>query len=65
MPERTDDPFTRLAALLATMPDLTDRLLREHNPSGTCAGCTIPGRRPVAAPCSIRSLAELAVELRR
>jgi hypothetical protein len=66
------DPHTsyeRLAAELATMPDVIERLLRDHVPdaSGRCVGCTRGGTGYPAAtsPCSLARLAMRATEIRQ
>ena len=61
----TTTPFEALAAELAASPRLITALLAEHADDGTghCRTCTtMPGygSRDVAAPCSLRSLAEYA-----
>ena len=61
------DRWTQLAQILATMPDVIDRLTREHVPdeSSRCRGCTTPGTgRPNEPwPCSLRKLADQARRL--
>ena len=60
------DPFTQLAREMATMPELIQTLLVTHPATdGRCPGCPVPhGRPPIVAPCSIRSLALLALSYR-
>jgi hypothetical protein len=58
MPE---DPAGSLAAELARMPDLVERLAAEHTPdeSGRCRGCRLPGYGSAGDrwPCTLATLA--------
>jgi hypothetical protein len=59
------DPFTRLARELSHNRGLIETLLASHPSEGDCRGCRLPGARvPIAAPCSLRSLAVLAASIR-
>lgn len=56
------------AEVLAAIPGAAAQLMAEHQPdprSGRCRACTIPGTGAPGAvwPCSVRRLAELAVEI--
>jgi hypothetical protein len=59
--------WAQLAQILATMPDVVQRLTFEHVPdeNNRCRGCTLPGTgRPNEPwPCSLRKLAEQARRL--
>ncbi len=64
MAQAADNPYTGLAQELADRPDLIHALLAAHPADGVCSGCCVPGSRsPIAAPCGIRTLAEMAAGL--
>jgi hypothetical protein len=56
------------AAVLATMPDVIDKLSAEHVPTaeGRCRACTTPGRGTPNArwPCSMAAMAREAIQIR-
>jgi hypothetical protein len=57
------------AAVLATMPDVIERLAAEHTPTPDgrwCTACTTPGRGTPQArwPCALAALAAEAARLR-
>jgi hypothetical protein len=62
------DAWSRFAAELAAMPDVIERLMREHvaDGSGHCRACTTPGRGTPASPwpCGLFAIARYA-HLRR
>lgn len=62
------EPTDPLAAALADMPAVVAALLRDHVPDarGRCSACGLPGTGTphVAAPCSLRRIAEMAREVR-
>ena len=61
--------WRHLAEVLAVMPDVVVRLLRDHEtrPDGMCATCTQGGTglHVTPWPCPIRKLALLAGDIRR
>ena len=61
------DRWAQLAQILATMPDVTERLAREHVPDdgARCRGCTSPGTGQPQEPwpCPLRKLADQARQL--
>ena len=60
-----DDEVTRFATEMATNAELIETLLRAHPSEGICLGCGVRSSRPpIVAPCSTRSLALLAAEIR-
>ena len=63
---RGEDEFLRFAAQLATDTTLITALLDAHPAlDGPCPACRVPpGRPPIVAPCPIRSVAALALQLR-
>ena len=53
--------YGRFVAELALQPDMIDRLLAWHPAVGVCDACRLPGAQvAIAAPCSIRLVAERA-----
>lgn len=55
--------YDRFVAELGRHPDMVERLLATHPLTGACNGCRLPGAQvAIAAPCSIRTLAERAYE---
>jgi hypothetical protein len=68
VPNRTapEDPFSTFAAEMSTNLSLITRLLAEHPAEGErCPGCPVPpGRPPITTPCSVRSLAIMALKIR-
>jgi hypothetical protein len=53
--------YDRFVAELALRPDMIDRLLSWHPAVGDCDACRLPGAQvAIAAPCSIRLVAERA-----
>jgi hypothetical protein len=59
------EAYVALAGVLSANPTLYRQLLREHPETGDCTGCMLPGsHKTTAAPCSIRTLAEMARDFR-
>ena len=53
--------YDRFVTELAGHPEMIDRLLEWHPAVGYCDACRLPGAQiAIAAPCSIRLLAEQA-----
>ena len=53
--------YDRFVAELALHPDMIERLLTWHPAAGVCDACRLPGAQiAIAAPCTIRLLAECA-----
>lgn len=59
------DAYQRFAAELSNNLHAVGTILDEHPVAGPCTGCRPPSSRPsIPAPCSLRHVATLALEIR-